>query len=119
MFKRNEKASSTFSATINVGMDPNKMDSIQYMIHREALMTLKTIHEILSSMAIESKSHTDIDKESNQYRLTCRLAASMETGKYDIDASIVLTTSTGSITDSNSELVKLVHDIETLCREKG
>ena len=124
MFKRNEKASVTATshveARIDVSIDPNMMDSIQYMIYHEALMALKNIHQILSSVEIKSKSHTDIDKETNQYRFACRLEATTdESILYSSEVSIVLTTSTGSVEESNSELVKLVHDIETLCREKG
>lgn len=114
MFKRNE-ATSTLKAMINVDMDPNMMDSIQGMIYQEAAMALKNIHRILSSVEIKSKSHTDIDKEANQYRFACRLEAP---DKYKIDVSIVLTASAGSIEDSSSELVKLVQDIETIL-DKG
>ena len=123
MFKRNEKreekASSTLRARIDVPIDPNNLDSIQYMIHREVLMTLKPIHEILSSMAIVSKSHTDIESGKHHYRISCRMAATMlETTDNEIDASISLTTSAGSIEDFSSELVKLVQDIETIL-DKG
>ena len=128
--KRDIRATSRITARIDVSIDPNKLNPVEYLSYHDALMALKNIHQTLSSMEIESKSHTDIEKESNQYRITCRMVARMlettdedvcDFGKYEIIASIVLTTdSTGSlIADSNSELVKLVHDIEKLCREKG
>ena len=116
-------------------MDPNKLNSIQYMSYYEALMTLKNIHQALSRIKTKSKqfecifspTYIDIEKGAHYYRITCALTTTLETtdedvcdfGKYEIDASIVLTTdSTGSlIADSSSELVKLVQDIETLCRE--
>ena len=127
---RDIRATSRITARIDVSIDPNKLNPVEYLSYHDALMALKNIHQTLSSMEIESKSHTDIEKESNQYRITCRMAAMMlettnedvcDFGKYEIDASIVLTTdSTGSlIAESSSELVKLVQDIETLCREKG
>lgn len=154
--KRNVKATSqvTVRATVDVEMDPNKinlmnymsyhedgemdpnkLNSIQYMSYYEALMTLKNIHQALSRIKTKSKqfecifspTYIDIEKEAHYYRITCALTTTLETtdedvcdfGKYEIDASIVLTTdSTGSlIADSSSELVKLVQDIETLCRE--
>ena len=119
----------------DVEMDPNKINSMQYMSYHAALMTLKNIHQALSRIKAKSKqfncifspNHIDIEKGAQYYRITCRLITMLETtdgdvcdfGKYEIDASIVLTTdSTGSlIADSSSELVKLVQDIETLCRE--
>ena len=154
--KRNVKATSqvTVRATVDVNMDPdklqtiqnmsyhedgemdpNKLNSIQYMSYYEALMTLKNIHQALSRIKTKSKqfncifspTYIDIETGAHYYRITCRLITMLETtdedvcdfGKYEIDASIVLTTdSTGSlIADSSSELVKLVQDIETLCRE--
>ena len=135
--KINVKATSqvTVRATVDVEMDPNKLHSIQNMSYHEAVMTLKNIHQVLFCIKTKSKpfncifspNHIDIEKGAHYYRITCRLIAMLETtdedvcdfGKYEIDASIVLTTdSTGSlIADSSSELVKLVQDIETLCRE--
>ena len=154
--KRNIKATNkvTVRATIDVEMDPNKLNSmqcisyhedgeidpnklnsIQYMSYYEALMTLKNIHQALSRIKTKSKqfecifsqTYIDIEKGAHYYRITCALTTTLETtdedvcdfGKYEIDASIVLTTdSTGSlIAESSSELVKLVQDIETLCRE--
>lgn len=135
--KRNVKATSQVKvrATIDVEMDPNKLNSIQYMSYYEALMTLKTIHQALSRIKTKSKqfecifspTYIDIETGAHYYRITCALTTMLETtdedvcdfGKYEIDASIVLTTdSTGSlIAESSSELVKLVQDIETLCRE--
>ena len=114
MLRRNVKASSQVKSMVDVSIDPNKLDPIQYMGYCNTLMALKNIHQILSSIEIQSKSHTDIEKESNQYRFTCRLTSDV----YDINASIVLTTSAGSIEDSSSELVKLVQDIETIL-DKG
>lgn len=135
--KRNVKATSqvTVRATVDVNMDPDKLQTIQNMSYHEALMTLKNIHHALFCIKTKSKpfncifspNHIDIEKGAHYYRITCRLIAMLETtdedvcdfGKYEIDASIVLTTdSTGSlIANSSSELVKLVQDIETLCRE--
>ena len=117
---RDIRATSRITARIDVSIDPNKLNPVEYLSYHDALMTLKNIHQTLSSMEIESKSHTDIDKEANQYRFACRLEATTdESILYLSEVSIVLTTSTGSVEESNSELVKLVHDIETLCREKG
>lgn len=140
--KRNEvKATSqvTVRATVDVSkeMDLNKLNSIQYMSYQEALMTLKNIRQALSCIKTKSKlfncvfspPHIDIETGAHHYQITCNLTMTSETstsdddvynfGKYTIDASIILTTdSTGSlIADSSTELVKLVHDIETLCRE--
>ena len=135
--KRNVKATSqvTVRATVDVNMDPDKLQSIQNMSYYEALMTLKNIRQALSCIKTKSKpftcifspNHIDIETGAHYYRITCGLTTILETtdgdvcdfGKYEIDASIVLTTdSTGSlIADSSSELVKLVQDIETLCRE--
>lgn len=135
--KRNVKATSqvTVRATVDVNMDPDKLQSIQNMSYYEALMTLQNIHQALSRIKTKSKqfecifspAHIDIEKGAHYYRITCALTTMLETtdedvcdfGKYEIDASIVLTTdSTGSlIADSSSQLVKLVQDIETLCRE--
>lgn len=135
--KRNVKATSqvTVRATVDVNMDPDKLYSIQNMSYYEALTTLKNIHLALLCIKTKSKqfncifspNHIDIEKGAHYYRITCRLITMSEItdedvcdfGKYEIDASIVLTTdSTGSlIADSSSELVKLVQDIETLCRE--
>ena len=135
--KRNVKATSqvTVRATVDVKMDPDKLHSIQNMSYYEALMTLKNIHHAL--FCIKTKSdpfkciftppQIDIETGAHYYRITCGLSTMLETtdgdvcdfGKYEIDASIILTTdSTGSlIAESSSELVKLVQDIETLCRE--
>lgn len=135
--KRNVKATSqvTVRATVDVNMDPDKLQSIQNMSYYEALMTLKNIHQALFCIKTKDKpftcifspNHIDIETGAHYYRITCGLTTTLETtdgdvcdfGKYEIDASIVLTTdSTGSlIADSSSELVKLVQDIETLCRE--
>lgn len=118
--KRDIRATSRITARIDVSIDPNKLNPVEYLSYHDALMALKNIHRTLSSVEIKSKSHTDIDKEGNQYRFACRLEATTdESILYSSEVSIVLTTSTGSVEESNSELVKLVHDIETLCREKG
>ena len=133
--KRNVKATSqvTVRATVDVEMDPGKLHSIPNMSYYEALMTLKNIHQALLCIKTKSKqfncifspNHIDIEKGAHYYRITCALSTMSEItdedvcdfGKYEIDASIVLTTdSTGSlIADSSSELVKLVQAIETLC----
>ena len=135
--KRNVKATSqvTVRATVDVNMDPDKLYSIQNMSYYEALTTLKNIHLALLCIKTKSKqfncifspNHIDIEKGAQYYRITCGLSTMSEItdgdvcdfGKYEIDASIILTTdSTGSlIADSSSELVKLVQDIETLCHE--
>ena len=135
--KRNVKATSqvTVRATIDVEMDPNKLNSMQCISYHEALMTLQNIHQALSRIKTKSKqfncvftpNYIDIEREAHYYRITCALSTMEETTnedvcnfeKYEIDASIVLTTdSTGSlIAASSSLLVKLVEDIETLCRE--
>lgn len=135
--KRNVKATSqvTVRATVDVNMDPDKLQSIQNMSYYEALMTLQNIHQALSRIKTKSKqfecifspTYIDIETGAHYYRITCALTTMLETtdgdvcdfGKYEIDASIVLTTdSTGSlIADSSSQLVKLLQDIETLCRE--
>lgn len=135
--KRNVKATSqvTVRATVDVKMDPDKLHSIQNMSYYEALMTLKNIHHALFCIKTKSDpfkciftpNHIDIETGAHYYRITCGLSTMLETtdgdvcdfGKYEIDASIILTTdSTGSlIAESSSELVKLVQDIETLCRE--
>ena len=135
--KRNVKETSqvTVRATVDVNMDPDKLYSIQNMSYYEALTTLKNIHLALLCIKTKSKqfkcifspNHIDIEKGAQYYRITCGLSTMSEItdedvcafGKYEINASIVLTTdSTGSlIADSSSELVKLVQDIETLCRE--
>ena len=135
--KRNVKATSqvTVRATVDVDMDPDKLNSMQCMSYLEALMVLQNIQQALSRIKTKSKgfncifspNYIDIETDAHYYRITCALTTTLETtdedvcdfGKYEIDASIVLTTdSTGSlIADSSSELVKLVQDIETLCRE--
>lgn len=135
--KRNVKATSqvTVRATVDVEMDPDKLHSIPNMSYYEALMTLQNIHQALSRIKTKSKqfncifspNHIDIETGAHYYRITCALSTMSEItdedvcdfGKYEIDASIVLTTdSTGSlIAASSSLLVKLVQDIETLCRE--
>ena len=135
--KRNVKATSqvTVRATVDVEMDPNKLNSMQCISYHEALMTLQNIHQALSRIKTKSKqfncvftpNYIDIEREAHYYRITCGLSTMEETTnedvcnfeKYEIDASIVLTTdSTGSlIAASSSLLVKLVEEIETLCRE--
>lgn len=125
----------TVRATVDVSMDLNKLNSVQFMSYQEALTTLKNIQQALSCIKAKSKqfncifsqSHIDIETGAHYYRIACRLTTTKGTsdddvdnlGKYEIDASIVLTTdSTGSlIADSSTQLVKLVQDIETLCRE--
>ena len=122
-------------ATVDVSMDLNKLNSVQYMSYQEALMTLKNIQQALSCIKTKSKQfncifappHIDIETGAHYYRITCNLTTVKETsdddvcnfGRYEIDACIILTTdSTGSlIADSSTQLVKLVQDIETLCRE--
>ena len=64
--KRDIRATSRITARIDVSIDPNKLNPVEYLSYHDALMTLKNIHQTLSSMEIESKSHTDIDKEANQ-----------------------------------------------------
>lgn len=137
--KRNVKATSqvTVRATVDVSLYPDKINSVQYMSAQEALMALKNIRQVLSCIKTKSKLYNcifsppyiDIETGAHHYRITCNLTTTSETstsdddvynfGKYAIDASIVLTTdSTGSlIADSSTELVKLVHDIEKICRE--
>ena len=122
-------------ATVDVSMDPGKLNFVQYMSYQEAFMALKNIHQVLSLIKTKSEQfncifsppHIDIETGEHYYRITCSLTTTMETsdddayklGKYEIDASILLTTdSTGSlIAESSSRLVKLVQDIETICRE--
>lgn len=122
-------------ATVDVSMDPDKLNFVQYMSSQEALITLVNIHQVLSWIKTKTKQfncifsppHIDIETAEHYYRITCSLTTTMETsdddayklGKYEIDASILLTTdSTCSlIAESSSRLVTLVQDIETICRE--
>lgn len=126
--KRNVKATNNVTVMITVDVsDPSKMNIVQQMDYNMALMTLNNIHQALSHSRIKTKSHIDIETGEQFYQIDCRLITVMETSDEDvrnigtcaIDASILLTTdSTGSlIAESSSQLVKLVQDIDTLCRD--
>ena len=126
--KRNVKATNNVTVMVTVDVsDPNKLNLIQQMSYQEALMTLNNIHQALSHSRIKTKSHIDIETGAHYYQIDCRLITVMETSDEDgcnigtcaIDASILLTTdSTGSlIAESSSQLVKLVQNIDTLCRD--
>lgn len=122
-------------ATVDVSMDSDKLNPVQNMSFQEACMTLINIKQALSYIKTKRKQfncifsppHIDIETGEHYYRITCSLTTTMETsdddayklGKYEIDASILLTTDiTGSlIAESSSPPVTLVQDIETLCRE--
>ena len=92
--KRNVKATSQVKvrATIDVEMDPNKLNSIQYMSYYEALMTLKTIHQALSRIKTKSKqfecifspTYIDIETGAHYYRITCALTTMLETTDEDV-----------------------------------
>lgn len=130
-----ETSEVTFRATIDVEVDPSKLNPVQTVSYHNALAILKNIRIALSHVKSKTENFTctftpsqiEIEHGEHHYRITCTLNTIMENtddgvynlGKYTVNASIVLTTDSADIpiVHSSAQEVKLVQDIEALCQE--